>query len=85
MLSDDIHIEVPRVEYEKLSDDRLGEPSAAIRQRVEAVTARRRGRGRRHGSKGRGCWPMQTFAPAKAGPGEVRDFCRLDDVPATLR
>jgi magnesium chelatase family protein len=22
----DIHIEVPRVEYEKLSDDRLGEP-----------------------------------------------------------
>ena len=32
----DIHIEVPRVEYEKLSDDRLGEPSAAIRQRVEA-------------------------------------------------
>ncbi len=24
----DIHIEVPRVEYEKLSDGRLGEPSA---------------------------------------------------------
>ena len=23
-------VEVPRVEYEKLSDDRLGEPSAAI-------------------------------------------------------
>jgi magnesium chelatase family protein len=33
----DIHIEVPRVEYEKLSDDRLGEPSAAIRKRVEAA------------------------------------------------
>jgi magnesium chelatase family protein len=30
----DIHIEVPRVEYEKLSDDRLGEPSAAIRKRA---------------------------------------------------
>jgi len=29
----DIHVEVPRVEYEKLSDDRLGEPSAAIRGR----------------------------------------------------
>lgn len=25
----DIHIEVPRVEYEKLTDDRMGEPSAA--------------------------------------------------------
>jgi len=36
----DIHIEVPRVEYEKLSDDRLGEPSAAIRKRVEAARAR---------------------------------------------
>jgi hypothetical protein len=28
------NIEVPRVEYEKLSDDRLGEPSAAIRKRA---------------------------------------------------
>jgi hypothetical protein len=36
----DIHIEVLRVEYEKLSDDRLGEPSAAIRERVEAARAR---------------------------------------------
>ena len=33
----DIHVEVPRVEYEKLSDDRLGEPSAVIRERVEAA------------------------------------------------
>ena len=27
----DIHVEVPAVKYEKLSDDRLGEPSAAVR------------------------------------------------------
>ena len=33
-----IPIEVPRVEYERLSDDRLGEPSAAIRERVEAAS-----------------------------------------------
>jgi magnesium chelatase family protein len=48
----DIHIEVPRVEYEKLSDERLGEPSAAIRQRVEAARARQAARARltaRHG------------------------------------
>jgi magnesium chelatase family protein len=51
----DIHVEVPAVKYEKLSDDRLGEPSAVVRQRVEkareiqrqrfwrnAVTVRRR-------------------------------------------
>jgi len=30
----DIHIEVPRVDYEKLSSDRLGESSASIRERV---------------------------------------------------
>src|SRR5512135_1818574 len=33
----DIHVEVPRVEYQKLSDDRLGEPSEVIRGRVEAA------------------------------------------------
>ena len=31
-----IHIEVPRVEYEKVSDERLGEPSAAIQARLQA-------------------------------------------------
>ena len=35
----DIHITVPRVEYDKLSDKRLGEPSSVVRQRVEAALA----------------------------------------------
>ncbi len=30
----DIHIELPRLEYERLSDDRLDEPSSAIRPRL---------------------------------------------------
>ena len=64
----DIHVEVPRVEYEKLSDDRLGEPSAAVRTRVE--TARFES--------------TKLLANADMGPGEVRDLCRLDDVPAAL-
>ncbi len=38
----DIHIEVPRVDYEKLSGDRLGETSAKIRKRVEAARERQR-------------------------------------------
>jgi magnesium chelatase family protein len=38
----DIHIEVPRVNYEKLSSDRLGESSADIRARVESARARQR-------------------------------------------
>ena len=32
----DIHIELPRVEYEQLSDVRLGEPSSVVQNRVEA-------------------------------------------------
>ncbi len=37
-----IHVEVPRVDYEKLSDHRQGETSAAIRARVEASRKRQR-------------------------------------------
>jgi len=33
----DIHIEVPRVDYEKLSGDRMGETSETIRKRVQAA------------------------------------------------
>jgi len=31
----DIQVEVPRVEYDKFADDRLDEPSASIRVRIE--------------------------------------------------
>jgi magnesium chelatase family protein len=66
----DIHIEVPRVEYEKLSDDRLGEPSTAIRARVEV--ARERQQQRFAGLSG-----MRTNADM--GPAEVRTHCQVDD------
>ena len=33
----DIHIEVLRVDYDKLSGDRLGESSESIRKRVQAA------------------------------------------------
>jgi magnesium chelatase family protein len=70
----DIHIEVPRVEYEKLSDDRLGEPSQAIRDRVEA--AREQQRARFEGTR------LRTNADM--GPAEVRDHCRIDDAGKSL-
>jgi len=38
----DIHVEVPRVDYEKLSSDRPGESSASIRERVQAARERQR-------------------------------------------
>jgi hypothetical protein len=62
----DIHIEVPRVEYEKLSSDRLGEPSAAIRARVEA--ARERQRQRFKGT--RLLANADALAVARVGPAE---------------
>jgi magnesium chelatase family protein len=74
----DIHIEVPRIEYEKLADDRLGETSASIRGRVESARQlqRRRfsGLGARPG--GRGGPPLRCNADM--GPAEIRLFCLLD-------
>ncbi len=70
----DIHVEVPRVDYEKLSSDRMGEPSAKIRERVEA--ARERQRARFAGTN------LQSNGDM--GPGEVRKFCVVDDAGRSL-
>jgi hypothetical protein len=90
----DIHIEVPRVEYEKLSDDRLGEPSAAIQTRVEAARQRQRERfsvGAKHspegdqvdaGVTGANASPVQSNADMR--PAEVRQFCALDETSRSL-
>jgi len=60
--------EVPRVDFQKLTDDRLGEPSAAIRARVER--ARERQRVRFEGS--------HVTCNADMGTSEVRQICKLD-------
>lgn len=70
----DIHIEVPRVEYEKLSDHRLGEPSETIRKRVEA--ARERQHQRFAGSN--------IATNAEMRPADIRKYCSLDDAGRVL-
>ncbi len=40
----DIHVDVPRVAYEKLTDQRLGEASETVRARVEAAREKQRAR-----------------------------------------
>jgi len=77
-------IDVPRVEYEKLSDDRLGESSAAIQARVEA--ARERQRRRFEGSRGllSNADTPALRACASVGPAEVREFCQVDDAGKAL-
>jgi magnesium chelatase family protein len=71
----DIHIEVPRVEYEKLSDKRQGEPSAAIRARVER--ARQVQQERFAGVAGVAC-------NSEMRPAEIREHCELDATAQSL-
>jgi magnesium chelatase family protein len=64
----DIHVEVPRVDYEKLADKRQVENSETIRKRVQAARERQ----------------LQRFAGTKLtcnaemGPSEVREFCSVE-------
>jgi magnesium chelatase family protein len=73
----DIHIEVPRVDYEKLSSDRLGELSAEIRKRVQAV---RDIQNRRFANS------QSTYIVCNADMrvAEVRKFCKLDEAGDSL-
>ncbi|TMF45176.1 MAG: ATP-binding protein [Chloroflexi bacterium] len=64
----DIHVEVPRVDYEKLADKRQVENSETIRKRVQA--ARERQLHRFEGAR--------LTCNAEMGPNEVRDFCQTD-------
>jgi len=76
----DIHIEVPRIEYEKLSDQRLGEPSEPIRARVEA--ARQRQRARFAAAAEAAVDGLATNADMR--PAQVRQFCQLDEAGRSL-
>jgi magnesium chelatase family protein len=73
----DIHVEVPRVDYEKLSGDRVGESSESIRARVQAA---RDIQNRRFASNGNGLSGIVCNADMHVG--EIRQFCRLQACPA---
>jgi magnesium chelatase family protein len=70
----DIHVQVPRVNYEKLSESRFGESSEVVRARVE--TARQVQR-QRFGASGLTC-------NAEMRPAEVRQYCALDEACRNL-
>jgi magnesium chelatase family protein len=73
-------MDVPRVEYEKLSDQRLGEPSTSIRHRLvcERVEAARERQRQRFGED------SGLLSNADMGPAGVREFCAVDDAGASL-
>ncbi len=70
----EIYIEVPRVEYEKLSDRRIGEPSEVIRARVETAREVQRQR----------FAELPIASNADMRPAEVRKFCPLEETGANL-
>jgi len=70
----DIVVEVPAVHFEDLRERAEAEPSANIRQRVNAA---REIQHKRFGSDGNLC-------NARMGPDEMREFCELDEVCADL-
>ena len=71
----DIHIEVPRINFEKLTSDRLGETSQTVRTRV--VAARQQQAKRFAASTG--LWCNADMAPA-----HIREFCVLDEASKAL-
>ncbi|MBI4286264.1 MAG: ATP-binding protein, partial [Chloroflexi bacterium] len=70
----DIFIEVPHIDYEKLADERLGEASAKVRDRVTA--ARSVQLSRFAGTK--------LMCNAEMTPAEVRQCCQIEDAAQSL-
>jgi magnesium chelatase family protein len=68
----DIHIEVPSVDYEKLSSDRVGETSASIQARVQAA---RDIQTRRFSENG----PSDIVCNADMRVGEIRQYCKVGE------
>ena len=64
----DLHVDVPRVDFEKLAAKQQGETSEAVRERVEA--ARERQNDRFAGT--------DLVCNNDMGPSEVRIYCQLD-------
>lgn len=70
----DIYVEVPRIEYEKLTDNTLGEASAAVQACVEA--ARKVQQHRLQGTR--------FNCNAEMTPIEVKEFCKVEPAAQSL-
>jgi magnesium chelatase family protein len=73
----DIHMEVKRVPFERLSGLEGGESSAALRQRIEAA---RRIQAERFAGWGK----ASLLVNGDMGPAEVQHFCQVDDAGKQL-
>ena len=73
----DIHIELPRVDYEKLSGNKVNESSDTIRQRVQTA----RDIQNKRFTKGK---VTDIVCNADMRIGEIRQFCQLQDEGQSL-
>lgn len=65
----DIHIEVPRIKYEKLANEKVAEGSAAVKKRVEAARGIQLARFEK----------MAIKTNSEMGVRQVKEFCKLDE------
>jgi len=77
----DRYPEVPWVDYEKLSEDRLVEPSAVIQERVEAAREIQR---ERFGVRATHASSQLITCNADMRPAQIRQYCQLDETCNSL-
>ncbi len=70
----DLHVEVPRIKFEKLSEEQGGEKSTIIRERVEKARSIQRKR----------FLGSTTISNSEMGSEQIRKFCPLDTSCAEL-
>jgi magnesium chelatase family protein len=70
----DLHVEVPRVKFEKLANEQNEELSAQVRLRVMAARAKQTER----------FWNNEIVSNAEMAPREIQKFCSIDKASSLL-
>jgi magnesium chelatase family protein len=70
----DIFVEVPHIDYEKLTDERLGEPSEKVQERVASARQRQLQRFEK----------TSLTSNSEMTPTEIREICRVEDSAQSL-
>jgi magnesium chelatase family protein len=70
----DIFVEVPHIDYEKLTDERMGELSDTVQARVTAARSRQLERFKE----------MRLTSNSEMTPTEIREFCHVEDSAQSL-
>ena len=70
----DIFVEVPHIDYEKLTDSRPGETSEKVQSRITAARSRQLQRFR----------GTRLTSNAEMTPSEIREFCHVEDTAQSL-